>query len=178
MPFDDYRNIKQIELHLAPSFQLDKSDKNNVSVTLNVGTGKGFLATRTQAGSGSTTTSIKNTLAADTRYVGVVGQEIRLNHGDAGGERSYITEIANAGTNTETWTISPALSSAPTNGTEIRMYNLKKVETKIVDPDNIQEYLVYNVEGIRTDELVFEIVMDGVSTGEVNLDILSIDIYD
>ena len=178
MPFDDYKNIKQIGLHLAPSFQLDRTDKNNVDVTLNIGTGKGFLASRMQAYTGSTTTTIKNNQGNLNGRAGVIGREIRVYNGDAGGERSYITEIANAGTNTETWTISPALSSAPTDGTEIRMYNLKKVDTKTVDPDNIQEQLVFDVRGIYTDELVFEVVMNGVSTGEVNLDILSIDIYD
>ena len=127
---------------------------------------------------GSTTTTIKNNQGNLNGRAGVIGREIRVYNGDAGGERSYITEIANAGTNTETWTISPALSSAPTDGTEIRMYNLKKVDTKTVDPDNIQEQLVFDVRGIYTDELVFEVVMNGLSTGEVNLDILSIDIYD
>lgn len=150
----------------SPTTQADRY------ITMSYGDGKHLLFDQTQVGAGSDADTIVNTQGA--QHPGLVGQEIIMARGNVTGERSFITSITNAGTATETWEISPALSTTPTTGITIYKQNLYKSETKTITAGTITDNLTFNVSGFYSDKLFVEFYITG---GYVNLDILGVNIY-
>jgi len=128
-----------------------------------------------QAGTGSTTTSIVN--ASGATRTGTEGLQLRFKYGNVGGERSYITSIANAGTGTETWTISPALSEAPqqTGDATVIVNNLKQAGgTETVNNASIPNELMFNVDDFYSDGIFIEVVFNSPNGAYLDLDYINI----
>lgn len=140
-------------------------------VTVNYGEGKNVFWQYAQAGTNSTTTLIKNGLGASQK--GKVGQEILMRNKNVAGERSYITAVANPGTANEEWTISPALSAAPTENTNLFKFDLRKAGQKTFS-DKIPDELLFNVDKFFSDKLFIEVIFNCADT---QLDLHSVNIY-
>ena len=166
-------NIGTIEIGITPKISEINSRIYNSTVVVNYGDGNYPLYRQSTFGAGSTTSLIK--AQAGNNYPAKVGQLIEVQNGNIGGERTYITAIANQDTATEEWAISPALTATPTaNQGDFSKLNLYLSESKTISNYNMTKDLIFNVNGIFTDKLVFEVYIKGTGQG---LDITHINIY-
>jgi hypothetical protein len=175
-PFGGKVNVKKIALSITPKMISNEasSASNSITLKLAVGDGRRPLWNYSQTGTGSSATSIANTSGATYRKRGYVGQEIRMLTGVCAGDRSYITAIADAGTASETWTISPALSAAPANGDWVNIMNLNFQGEKTMQLHNIPEPIEFDVAGIYTENLFIELQFTGANVGAIDVSNLQI----
>lgn len=163
--------VNKIELKLGKQFYSTSANVSDVTVTVNYGDGNKTLWDMLSVDNGSNSTTIVTN--AGTTQPGEIGQEIRLLNGTCSGERSYIASINNAGTSSESWTISPELSGSPANNDQVVKMNLKKSETKTMTNDSLSSNLTYNVNNFYSDKLYIEVVFGG----SVSVDLLGVNIY-
>lgn len=160
-----------VELALSPS-ERSINVSAPISVTVNYGDGNDYLWGYSQAGTGSTTTSLANT--SGSVYPGKVGKQIIFAEGTTAGERSYITAVTGTGNN-EVWTIAPALSTTPTTSSDIITTGLYLADTKTVDQTAVGPSLFFNIKNFYSDKLFLEVVFDASNGGY--LDLYGINIY-
>ncbi len=121
-------------------------------------------------GTSATTSTIKNSGNLALYKSAQVGDEITILNGNNAGQIRTITAIANAGTNTETWTLNSALPNLTATGVYIQITPFKLIGTKSITESgdyffNIQNkpkgkrFLVkYIFETTETDTMIPELV--------------------
>lgn len=179
IPFGRKIDVKKIALSVTPkinSYNQASNPDNYIAIKLAVGDGKRPFWSQTEVGAGSTASAIINSAATIYYRRGYVGQQIRMLNGNCNGDKSYITAVANPGTATETWTISPALSQAPATNDDINIINLFFQETKTMQIHNLPEQIEFDVRGIYSENIFVEIELTGANVGA--LDISNFKIYD
>jgi len=176
--------LNKIELNIDQKLNAEMPDitssfSNNIY--LSIGQGRRPLWTYIQASSASTASSIVNSLG--DVYPAKVGQKLTIvdaNTSDAiGGEFSWITGITNAGTNTETWAISPSLSADITDTVNILVQDVYLQGTRVIafDSDiNFNETLQWDVKDFFSDKLFIDIIVNSDNT-MTPLQINSVNIY-
>jgi hypothetical protein len=83
-------------------------------------------------GVSATANTIKNTGNNSAYQSAQVGDEITILNGNNASEVRHITAIANAGTNTETWTLDSALPNLTASGVNILIMPFKTIGTKSI----------------------------------------------
>jgi len=169
--------VSNVELNLAHSFKNRGSDIENASADITVSAGSGskqFWRTgRVDNGATSTTTQITNDQGLYTNTE--IGEEIFMLEGIAGGERSYVTAIADGGTANEVLTISPAISLiASGKNPKYNILPLKQagITQTMTTKDNNKDLIFTTTDTGFTDNLFVEVRI----VGNLPLDILSIKI--
>ena len=163
--FGQNTNISQLELDISNNLRkyLVGSDTSltRTKIQVSIGDVSEGVFGRAQVGASSTTSSL---IVNGTIFVGAdVGDEIQIQWGNSSGERSFITAITGTGTATETWAISPVLSTTPTQSAEIKVIKVKHCETKIIDGDKLNEPIKFDCKGIIASKAMIEIVVHGYS---------------
>jgi len=173
--FDLSQKIRVSKVDLKVSFKFDENFYNSTtaSVTMNYGDGKRLLYSGYSVGAASDSNTIAN--GAGATRTPLVGQQIQILGGVTCGERSYISSIANSGTASETWEISPALTTTPTTSSTISVTNLYKSETKTIPATKITDNLTFNVKDFNSDKLYLEFVFNNAE--RMNLDIIGLNVY-
>jgi hypothetical protein len=148
---------------------------NQCKVSVVIGDGRKGIVKYMTGGCPSTTTFAN---PAGATYPGVVGEEVLIMNDENAGERSVIQSIADAGTNNEVWTVSPAWSgtTADNNGNAI-CYSGFHTETKTISIDNINKEQIFQLKKeFLGNKLFIEVVVHGVATS-FSVSILGINIY-
>jgi len=169
------RNIKEVHVKISFNNTTDASVTNDqILMSCAISNDDRALWKSAQTGSGCTTTSIVNATGGNQYNRGTVGDLVMPLNGDAGGEQSFIQSIANAGTSSETWTISPAFSKAPVDTTDFNIISMKKQdETKTISLTTLPEFIKFQVTGIYTDLMYLRLHV----TGGRNFTIDRVDVY-
>ena len=167
-------NISKIRLNVMAKISQYTQANQDVDITVAYGDGKNNIINWFQCkNSGNTITKIISYMGAD--YPAQVGEEIFAMNDKMCGERTFITAIENAGTNSEVLTVSPALSEAPANYANFTKLRLKRAgDKRTFDPTNIPEDLSFEIENFLSDKIFIEIVVD---MNSVKLDLHSIDLF-
>jgi hypothetical protein len=167
-------NVTGVDIKFLNNSAYMISSVTDVTVDLSISDSKCSLWRITSASTGSTTTSIVNVNAGSINgYAGKVGQQVRVLARDMAGERTYIQSIANPASATETWTISPALTGSPDDGTTLNMIDLRHIGSKELNALELKENYKWDVKGVYTDGMFLEVSFADVST----IGIERIDIY-
>jgi len=171
------QKVNQVELNLGfrdDYYAYISQINDTFDVSIAVGDGKKIPYIQTNAYNGTTTT-----IDPSDTYTGIaeVGNEVEILADDTNPEinskQTFITSIADGGTNSEKWTISPALAKAPAEGSPIGLYTFKQCDSvRTVAYNTLNENLKFNVQDFYGDTLWIHIRIDGGRT-----DINSINIY-
>lgn len=183
LDFKQPQQVKEIQLVLQASTKYSDEPQASTSsdVTINIGDGNDDIYKHLQAYSVSKTAvdgdTIANTYGAT--WPGTLNAEIQLLDGGYGGERTYITAIANPGTANEVWTVSPALSKNYAGGgslLNIRQINVRKCETKTVNRNQLNEPVRFQTPGFISDKCFIEVVVRG-KTNSFNVSVVDINLF-
>ena len=166
--------ISSLELNLSPTYNNFANSNGTTDVTVSYGDGKDSLWDDGTVKTGSSASSIIN--SDGVAYPASVGQEVTILQGNTGGEKTWIQSITGAGTDAETWAVSPSLSGTPDTGAMMSIANLNFSETKTITSTNVSDSLMYNVSDFYSDNLLIEVSFE-VKTGATTLDLHSINIY-
>lgn len=159
MDFGNETEINAVSLGIKRSTKLPIALRNKASkISVNYGDNTNPILSYGKANVTSTT-AIAN-VNGDI-YPGIVGQEIEFISGGVSGQRTFIESIANPGEVTETWVVSPALSTTG-NDCEYRAWGLKNGETKTINLDTLRKLEDFPISFIG-DKLWLEIVVSGVA---------------
>jgi hypothetical protein len=164
------QQIKSIGLNIGvnPKYYSITGSDTQCKVGLNIGDGRTGLTKYFNNVNITSTTTIANINGAT--QPGVVNKEVLVTGTNSsttgitsGGERTFITSIANAGTGSEVWTVSPALSSTVSNCTMVQ-YMVDNVDIKTIAIDDIRnEQMYYTEKEVLGDKLIIEIVIYGIA---------------
>jgi hypothetical protein len=92
-----------------------------------------------------------------------VGDEILMNdkNQDTYNERTFITGITGAGTSTESWDTSPALTTTHTDSTVLKMIRVKPFGSKTIKYNEFKKELMFYPTGgdVFSNKLFLEIVI-------------------
>jgi len=172
---DGKRNIKRIGLKVSfANKDYASSTTDSCDITVSVGNNKKAFWKQFQSATSSTTTSLINAQGASVPRRADVGDMLISLEGDTGGERIFVTAITNAGTTSETYAVSPALSKAPVVNTRFNIVNLQKVDKKTINLYDIPENIFYDITGLYTDNFYVSVLTEG--TNDIQIE--QIDIYD
>ena len=135
--FQEQTAIKQVGITLAEIYD-EFAGRRETDVTVNYGnTRRPLHLTNLSLGDNNSANTLYPT--SGLSYKANIGQKVLLTSGNIAGESTYITDINNEGTSSERWTISPLLSTLPSDGSKIIKYNLYKAGTKTIDVNNIPQ---------------------------------------
>ena len=135
--FQEQTAIKQVGITLAEIYD-EFAGRRETDVTVNYGnTRRPLHLTNLSLGDNNSTNTLYPT--GGLSYKANIGQKVLLTSGNIAGESTYITDINNEGTSSERWTISPLLSTLPSDSSKIIKYNLYKAGTKTIDVNNIPQ---------------------------------------
>lgn len=170
--------VKGVGLNLGAHLKDYQNQISRLSreITVSVGDGNRPLISYLQNKDAGTSSSF--TVNGTIFFNHEVGDELYIieDDDDLYGERSFITDIQNQGTDTETWTVSPAFSASIPASTDFRTIRVKKFETKTINVDNLKEEIMFYGDGILTNKIFLEIVFKGI-TNDLPLNINNINIY-
>ena len=158
MTLPENKTVSKIKLNVLANIFKGVNNDKDTTITINYGKGKIPPSGSTQISSSSTTTKLYNGSGAS--YKGTKGQKILMMDGDTSGEITYITDIANAGTNSEEWTVSPALSVNQSNNAEVRMYDLFLTQSKVINNYGIENDITFIIPTFYSNNLYLEILME------------------
>ena len=135
--FQEQTAIKQVGITLSEIYD-ELAGRRETDVTVNYGNTRRPLH---QTNLNLSDNNSANTLypTSGLSYKANIGQKVLLISGNIAGESTYITDINNEGTSSERWTISPLLSTLPSDSSKIIKYNLYKAGTKTIDVNNIPQ---------------------------------------
>lgn len=169
-------SVRQIGVIIGSKYNITQPSAGSVTVSVNAGNYRNPLYTYLPVGAGSTASTIKVNGTFPYRS-GKVGQKIKMLSYNIAGETSFIQSIADVGTVNETWTISPAFSTAPQKDADMEKLNLYSCGSKTITNLEIPEsgQLMFDVRNMLTDKIVIEIALTG--NNSQYLDILGIDLY-
>jgi len=157
--FGDEIESNVVSLSIKRSSKLPITTRNKAAlISVNYGNNSLPIISYGQANVTSTT-EVANVNGVN--YPGIVGQEIEFITGSVSGQRTFIQSIANPGEATETWVVSPALSTTGT-GCDYRAWGVKNGQTKTINLDTlrVQEDFAINFMG---DKLWLEITVRGIA---------------
>lgn len=124
-------NLKQQTKKLA-----DTQKSKVADIRVSMGDGANDIITNITTAS-NTATTVAN--ANGGTSPGIVGYGIEILSGDQAGQRSFIASIADAGTASEVWTISPALDGTSASASTVRMWGVKSQEQRTVNLSDMDE---------------------------------------
>ena len=181
IPLDDTYKITKIGLNLT-RYLKDYNDDDNNDLTrviqVSVGDGNRGLISRAETksvGTGTTSFIVDGTAWKNN----AVGDEIIVDDKDEDtyGERTFITGITNAGTSTESWDTSPALSTTHNDNTELKILKVKPYGTKTITYDKLKEEVMFPAtDNVFSNKLFLEIVIYS-NSASFPLSINEINIY-
>ena len=159
--FQEETQIKQIWLNLKRTSKVySREGQNQCKITVSAGNGNCGIIRLGQINSIPTTTTINNTLG--NIYPLEVGDEIEFVDGDVSGQRTFVTSITNGGTTSETATIDPPLSTTSSGSSNIRIWKVKKFETKIISETELSKPIVFNGNFLGS-KMYLEVTVTGIS---------------
>lgn len=180
--------VSQVEVNLSAKTMgwiQSISGSPTVDVYVSYGDGRRGLWRDIQCGTPSTTTTITN--ISGVTYPAYVGQEVLIvddnvhnTNGTTGGDRTWITQIADAGTATETWTVSPALTTALTGNSNILvsdMYSAGKQTITFNTDLNFLKTLKFDLADFFSDKLWIQVYITTTGSTLYPVDIHSINVY-
>ena len=135
--FQEQMAIKQVGITLSEIYD-ELAGRRETDVTVNYGnTRRPLHQTNLSLSDNNSANTLYPTFGLS--YKANIGQKVLLTSGNIAGESTYITDINNEGTSSERWTISPLLSTLPSDSSKIIKYNLYKAGTKTIDVNNIPQ---------------------------------------
>jgi hypothetical protein len=144
-------------------------------IQVNIGNGSLPINSYNQVDPASTTVL---SVTGNTRP-GTVGEEVEIYDDSAvisiNGERFFIESIANAGTSSESWTISPALSSATASSPTVRCIGVKKGEEKTINIRDLSKPIRFGVNFFGS-TMYLEILTEG-TTNNMPISIKNIQLF-
>jgi hypothetical protein len=161
--FKQDTQVKEVWLNIRNTMRryFDNRDNKNTIISVNYGNGNAPII-KYGSISDNTTTTMTNPNGA--YYPGVVGEEVEVLGGsypsEVAGERTFIQSIADAGTSSEVWTVSPALSSSTETTSELRVWSVKNGETKTITLDDLSSPVKFDTNFIGS-KMWLEIVVRG-----------------
>ena len=159
--FQEETQIKQVWLNLKKTSKVySEDDENQCKITVSAGNGNCGIIRLGQINSIPTTTTLINTLG--NIYPLEVGDEIEFVDGDVAGQRTFVTSITNGGTTSETATIDPPLSTTSSGSSNIRIWKVKKFETKIISETELSKPIVFNGNFLGS-KMYLEVTVTGIS---------------
>ena len=159
--FQEETQIKQIWLNLKKTSKVySKYDENQCKITVSAGNGNFGIIKWGQVSSIPTTTTITNVLG--NIYPLEVGDEIEFINGDVAGQRTFVVSVANGGTTSEVATIDPPLSTISNNTANIRVWKVRKFETKVISDTELSKPIVFNGNFLGS-KMYLEVVVTGIS---------------
>jgi len=136
----------------------NRAEKNTI-ISVNYGNDSQPILKYGQTGVNTTTTA---TNPNGLYYPGVVGEEIEFMTGDIAGERTFITGITDAGTASEAWTLSPALSASYASSSDLRVWSVKNGETRNITLDDLNKPIRFKTNFLGS-KMYLEVVVRGVA---------------
>lgn len=159
--FQEETQIKQIWLNLKKTSKVySEYDGNQCKITVSAGNGNCGIIKWGQVSSIPTTTTINNR-GGNIRPL-EVGDEIEFVSGDVAGQRTFVTSITNGGTTSETATIDPPLSTTYSGSSNMRIWKVKKFETKVISETELSKPIVFNGNFLGS-KMYLEVVVTGIS---------------
>lgn len=178
IPLPDQMKISGIGLNLSrylKNLDQDISFSNSRKIGVSIGDGDRGLINFAQVGIGNTKSLVINGLA----YINnEIGDEVYIS--DTGSstysERTFITDITGKGTSSENWSISPDLSDAPINGTNLKMIRVKSLGIKTIDYNDLKdEIFFFTPNALMTNKLFIEIVFySGANSMPLNINEINV----
>lgn len=178
IPLPDQMKISGIGLNLSrylKNLDQDINYANLRKIGVSIGDGDRGLINFAQVGIGNTKSLVINGLA----YINnEIGDEVYIS--DTGSstysERTFITNITGKGTSAENWSISPDLSDAPINGTNLKMIRVKSLGIKTVDYNDLKdEIFFFTPNALMTNKLFIEIVFySGANSMPLNINEINV----
>ncbi len=101
-----------------------------------------------------------------------VGDEVTVLEGANAGLIAHISSIANAGTNTETWTLDTTFANNTENNINLNVQPFQLIEKKAFSTLSSLKDIYFNIEGkkgIRGKQFLAKIVLDGMSNVQLQL---------
>lgn len=172
------RRITSIGLNLSRYLKAFSNDSSALTRQIQVSIGDGDRGLISSfSSSSSTTTTI--TINGETNLNNEIGDEVYVSDKSSSlfGERTFITAIANKGTTSEVWTVSPALSTTGSSDT-LRMIRVKKLDRITLTAKDLRKEVLFTNEntGFFSNKLFIEIVVYG-QASPLPININSIKIY-
>ncbi len=142
----------------------------NIQVSIGDGN-RGLISYATTKSLGSPTSTF---VIDGTQWINnEIGDQIYIRDRDEAtyAERTFITGITGKGTNTETWGISPALSTTHGDGTEMKIIKVKSLDKKTVNYNQLKdEVFFFTSSPLFTNKLFIEIVLfSGANSMPINI---------
>jgi hypothetical protein len=158
--FQEETQIKQIWLNIKKTSKRYSSPNTQCQITVSAGNGNRGIIEYGQATSIPTTTTINNTIGAT--YPLEVGDEIEFVSGDVSGQRTFVTQITGGGTANEVATVSPALSTTSASSADMRIWKVRKFETKVIKDTELSKPVIFNGNFIGS-KMYLEITVTGIT---------------
>ena len=159
--FQEETQIKQIWLNLKRTSKVySREGQSRCQITVSAGNGNCGIIRLGQINSIPNTTTLINTLG--NIYPLEVGDEIEFINGDVAGQRTFVVSVANGGTTSEVATIDPPLSTISNNTADIRVWKVKKFETKVISETELSKPIVFNGNFLGS-KMYLEVVVTGIS---------------
>lgn len=182
IPLDDTYKITGVGLNLTrylKDLNIDYATVTEREVQVSVGDGNRGLISRAQTATlGAATTSfvVDGTIFGNNE----VGDEILMNdrNQDTYNERTFITGITGAGTSTEAWETSKALTTTHTDSTDLKMIRVKPYGSKTIKRNEFKKEIMFFPTGdnVLSNKLFLEIVIYS-NSASCSLSINEINIY-
>lgn len=178
IPLPDQMKITGIGLNLSrylKNLDQDINFANSRKIGVSIGDGDRGLINYSQVGTGNTKSLVMNGLVWINNEI---GDEIYVS--DTGSntysERTFITDITGKGTSSEILSISPDLSDAPTNGTNLKMIRVKSLGVKTINYNELKdEVFFFTPNSLMTNKLFLEIVFySGANSMPLNINEINI----
>lgn len=161
LDFKQETNVGQVWLNLkrnSKKYFTDRVRKNTI-ITVNYGNDNQPLIKYGSTGANTTTTATNPNGVA---YPATIGDEVEFITGSCAGERTFITGVTDGGTASEAWTLSPALSTTYNSSSQLKMWSMKKGETKTITLDDLNKPVIFNTNFLGS-KMYLEIVINGVT---------------
>jgi hypothetical protein len=99
-----------------------------------------------------------------SNYKAEIGDEVTILEGVNAGQLAHITGIANAGTNTETWTLDTTLVGKTESGMNVQVQPFELVTKQTFTGLSELKNIFFNVKGIKGKQFLAKLVFDGLGT--------------
>jgi len=158
--FQEETQVGQIWLNLKKTSKTYSAHGKQCQITVSVGNGNSGIIQYGQITAIPSTTTLTNGNGA--YYPISVGDELEFVSGAVSGQRTFVTNVANAGTATESLTVSPALSTTSASSADMRVWKVKQFETKVISETELSKPIVFNGNFLGS-KMYLEVVVTGIS---------------
>lgn len=146
-----------LNLKFSSKVHYDQSITYTGDITVSVGNGEKGIITKGQIAT-NTTTTCANTAGAT--IPATVGQEIEFTSGANAGQRTVIQSIADGGSSSEVWTVSPALANTSASSSNYRAWQVKNSGQKTISAGDLSKPVRFQTN-FYGDKMYLEITVRG-----------------